>query len=157
MVNRRLLRFEERLGARHVELSHDLLTPIVAKSRSKRLAEAEREARLQREAEFRAKLRRTRLQALGGAAAFIMLLGAIFFYYVGKVRPYYAYYGNFSKKFGVICPFNRLSSSAVRHRAWTLRVTSEGRSGPILTQVYQNSPNKGFKMVKTSLFTNSSS
>ena len=29
LVDRRLLRFEERLGARHVELSHDLLTPIV--------------------------------------------------------------------------------------------------------------------------------
>jgi hypothetical protein len=59
LVNSRLLRFEDRLGTTHVELSHDLLTPIVRKSRDERWAaakaEAEREEERRREAEFAAK------------------------------------------------------------------------------------------------------
>src|SRR5208283_4477644 len=40
LVDRRLLRFEDRLGTRHVELAHDLLTGLVEKSR--KLREQER-------------------------------------------------------------------------------------------------------------------
>ena len=60
LVNSRLLRFEDRLGTTHVELSHDLLTPIVRKSRDARWAaakaEAERDAERRREDSVRSKV-----------------------------------------------------------------------------------------------------
>ena len=57
LVDRRLLRFEDRLGTRHVELAHDLLTGLVEKSRKLR-----EQARLQH------KLRQARMRAAIWAA-----------------------------------------------------------------------------------------
>ncbi len=68
LVNRRLLRIEERLDMRRVELTHDVLCGVVAASRNTRrereareAAEAELEAQRQREAEAHRKLKRARL------------------------------------------------------------------------------------------------
>lgn len=65
LVDKRLLRFEDRLGTKHVELAHDLLTPIVRRSRDGRWAaaraQAEKEARAREEAEARARLEADRL------------------------------------------------------------------------------------------------
>ena len=64
LVNSRLLRLEDRLGTTHVELSHDLLTPIVSKSRDERWAAAKAEA--EREAEVGG--RQSSLNCAGSAA-----------------------------------------------------------------------------------------
>jgi hypothetical protein len=133
LVDRRLLRFEDRLGTTHVELSHDLLTRIAQKSRDQRWAEVEREANRKREAEYRAKLRHTRQRASAVAVLAGLLLGVIGFYYFGWVRPYYSYCRNFTKKWGAIYPVGPLPGSAVAHRSWTLRLTRRGWFGPVQT------------------------
>lgn len=79
LVDRRLLRIEERLDVRRVELTHDVLCPVVRSSRDLRHEreardEAERQlaAQREREAQTRRTLHRTRRLAL--AAAVLMLL-----------------------------------------------------------------------------------
>jgi hypothetical protein len=133
LVDRRLLRFEDRLGTTHVELSHDLLTRIAQKSRDQRWAEAEREANRKREAEYRAKLRHARQRAAAVAVLAGLLLGVIGFYYFGWVKPYHSYCRDFTKKWGAIYPVGPLPRSAVAHRSWTLQLTRRGWFGPVQT------------------------
>jgi len=73
LVDRRLLRFEDRLGVSHVELSHDLLTSVVLRSRDERRAgEA-----LEKEARRRAELRRRVGAVLAIAMVVILALGTL--------------------------------------------------------------------------------
>ncbi|MCP4116203.1 MAG: hypothetical protein GY737_12500 [Desulfobacteraceae bacterium] len=131
LVDRRLLRFEARLGTRHVELSHDLLTGIVQKSREKRLEKAKREAEQKRREEFRAKLHRERIRALRLGAVIIMLICGICFYIFGWIVSHHSYCRSFTKRWGIIHPVGPLPGSAVAHRAWTLRLTSHGWFGKV--------------------------
>lgn len=86
LVNRRLLRIEERLDVRRVELTHDVLCGVVKASREMRLAreakeEAERQLAAQkaREEATRKALVRARQVAAGAATlAVIAVVGAIF-------------------------------------------------------------------------------
>jgi len=89
LVNRRLLRIEDRLDMRRVELTHDVLCGVVLASRNLRREreareQAERELATQREREAATQraLRRTRLVA--GVCAALMLVaiaGALFGWY----------------------------------------------------------------------------
>ncbi len=86
LVNRRLLRIEERLDVRRVELTHDVLCGVVKASRDLRLErlardEAERKLEAQREREraTRAALVRTRKIAIVCAVLSVLALaGAVF-------------------------------------------------------------------------------
>ena len=86
LVDRRLLRIEERLDMRRVELTHDVLCSVVAASRDLRHEreardEAERQlaAQRDREAETRRTLKRTRLvAAVSAALALVAVAGAAF-------------------------------------------------------------------------------
>jgi hypothetical protein len=86
LVDRRLLRIEERLDVRRVELTHDVLCPVVKSSRDLRhereaLEEAERALAAQREraAETRRTLQRTRRFAFVAAGLLLLaLLSAVF-------------------------------------------------------------------------------
>jgi hypothetical protein len=63
LVDRRLIRIEERLDIPHLELTHDLLTRVVQKSRAERQRREQREhERQQREAEERVLAERTERQ-----------------------------------------------------------------------------------------------
>ena len=89
LVNRRLLRIEDRLDMRRVELTHDVLCKVVLASRNLRRereareqAERELAAQREREAATHRALRRTRLVA--GVCAALMLVaiaGALFGWY----------------------------------------------------------------------------
>jgi hypothetical protein len=89
LVNRRLLRIEDRLDMRRVELTHDVLCGVVLASRNLRRereareqAERELAAQREREAATHRALRRTRLVA--GVCAALMLVaigGALFGWY----------------------------------------------------------------------------
>ena len=89
LVNRRLLRIEERLDLRRVELTHDVLCPVVAESRevrhereAKEEAERQLEAQKAREAATRKALVRARQVAFGCAVlAIVALAGGIFGWY----------------------------------------------------------------------------
>ncbi len=56
LVNRRLLRYEDRLGHRRVELAHDVLAPLVRDLRDARIQREEAEAAREREREAEEKL-----------------------------------------------------------------------------------------------------
>jgi hypothetical protein len=74
LVDRRLLRFEDRLGTRHVELSHDLLTGVVKKSRELRAARVAREEEERKRDALRRSFRtRAKVASILGAVAFAIL------------------------------------------------------------------------------------
>ena len=133
----RLLRFEDRLGTTHVELSHDLLTPIVRKSRDARWAvvkaEEEKEAERLREIKYAAKLRRTNQRLKTALAIVVLLVGGIGIYLYGWVLDYHSYCTNYTKRWGALYPVGQLSESAVSHRPWTFEVTQKGYFGKVQT------------------------
>ena len=95
LVNRRLLRIEERLDMRRVELTHDVLCPVVAESRNQRQEreareEAERQvaAQREREAATRKALVRARQIAAGCAVLAVVAIagGAFGLYAMTRAR-----------------------------------------------------------------------
>jgi tetratricopeptide (TPR) repeat protein len=86
LVNRRLLRIEERLDVRRVELTHDVLCGVVKASRELRLEreakeEAERQLAAQKareEATHKALVRARQIAAGAAALAVVAVVGAIF-------------------------------------------------------------------------------
>jgi hypothetical protein len=93
LVNRRLLRIEERLDLRRVELTHDVLCSVVMASRDLRHEreardEAERKLAAQRERELatRKALVRARQIAAGCAVLAVFALGSAVFGYVSMKR-----------------------------------------------------------------------
>jgi hypothetical protein len=93
LVNRRLLRIEERLDLRRVELTHDVLCSVVAASRDLRHEreardEAERKLAAQREREraTRKALIRARQIAIGCAVLAVVALGGAVFGYLNMKR-----------------------------------------------------------------------
>jgi hypothetical protein len=77
LVDRRLLRFEDRLGVSHVELSHDLLTGVVLRSRDQRRSRESLEREARRQAELRRAFRARVRTALAGAVAAALVLGGL--------------------------------------------------------------------------------
>jgi tetratricopeptide (TPR) repeat protein len=93
LVDRRLLRIEERLDVRRVELTHDVLCGVVKASRDVRLEreardEAERKLAAQRERERATKkaLVRARQIAIGCAVLAVVAIGGAIFGYISTKR-----------------------------------------------------------------------
>jgi hypothetical protein len=92
LVNRRLLRIEERLDVRRVELTHDVLTGVVRASRDVRLEreardEAERKLTAQRERELatrKALVRARKIAAVCAVLAILALGSAVFGFFSMK-------------------------------------------------------------------------
>jgi hypothetical protein len=122
LVDRRLLRFEDRLGTRHVELAHDLLTGLVQKSREER-----NRARLRRE------LRRARLRAAILGAVTLLGFAGTAFYWLAYMHPSVSYYARFVHEKVSIDPLRRLLGDEWRHRAESLKVTRKGFLGEVLS------------------------
>jgi tetratricopeptide (TPR) repeat protein len=97
LVDRRLLRIEERLDVRRVELTHDVLCNVVRASRDLRHEreardEAERQlaAQREREAETRRTLRRTRRVAVVSAVLMLVALASSIFGWINYRRAHQA-------------------------------------------------------------------
>jgi tetratricopeptide (TPR) repeat protein len=93
LVDRRLLRIEERLDVRRVELTHDVLCGVVRASREQRLErvaleEAERKliAQKERERATRDALIRARQIAIGCAVLAVVAIGSAVYGYVASQR-----------------------------------------------------------------------
>jgi len=93
LVNRRLLRIEERLDMRRVELTHDVLCSVVLASRNQRHAREAREAaerqlseQRERETATHRALVRARLVAIGCAVLLVLAIIAAIFGFVGMHR-----------------------------------------------------------------------
>ena len=78
LVNRRLLRLEDRFGVRRVELTHDLLTEVIVSSRDRRREEERLAAEQQQADALRRKLWRARLAIGVFAVLFVFMIGAVF-------------------------------------------------------------------------------
>jgi hypothetical protein len=118
LVDRRLLRFEDRLGTRHVELAHDLLTGLVQKSRERR-----EQARLQHQ------LRVARIRAAIWAVLAVSAIAVPVLYWFAYVHPSVSYYASFMRRNGSYELTGRLSGSEITRRAESLRVTRKGFRG----------------------------
>jgi hypothetical protein len=97
LVDRRLLRIEERLDVRRVELTHDVLCSVVRASRDLRHEreardEAERQlaAQREREAETRRTLRRTRRVAVVSGVLMLIALASSIFGWINYRRAHLA-------------------------------------------------------------------
>jgi len=86
LVRRRLLCFEDRLGTRHVELSHDLLIGVVKKSRELRAARVAREEEERKREELHRSFRRKAIAALAIGAVAFAVLGTLTIWAVVKGR-----------------------------------------------------------------------
>jgi hypothetical protein len=136
LVDRRLLRFEDRLGTRHVELSHDLLTGVVKKSRGFRAARVAREEEERKQQELRHALARARRRtAVAAATAMLALAGVAYsvYYWLAYIHPTSAYYRTFSNQLGRIVPYGKINIQTVHHRRISFEVTRKGFSGEILS------------------------
>lgn len=69
LVHHRLLQVEERFGVQRIELTHDVLTEAIAKSRTERRQREALAAAAEREAALRESLRRQRRRTLAGTLA----------------------------------------------------------------------------------------
>jgi phage protein U len=119
LVRRRLLRIEDRLGVRSIELTHDILTPVVRESRdSRRTSEARVEAdRLRRKQRITA--------AVAGALALSLIatvcLGYYFFF-----QEHEDYYREFTKKNGFPLGIGPLSKLEARSRPVSFVLVKKG-------------------------------
>jgi YD repeat-containing protein len=136
LVDRRLLRFEDHLGTRHVELSHDLLTSVVKKSRGFRADRVAREEEERKQQELRRALGRARRRtAVAAATAILALAGVAYsvYYWLAYIHPTSAYYKSFSDQLGKITPYGKINIETLRHRKISYKVTREGFRGEILS------------------------
>lgn len=122
LVDRRLLRFEDRLGTRHVELAHDLLTGLVQKSR-----EARNRSQLRRQ------LRRAHLRAAVLGTVALTGFAATVGYWFAFMHPSVAHYASFMHEEYSIVPLRRLTADQVKRNAQSLKVTRKGFRGEVLS------------------------
>ena len=126
LVNRRLLAYEDRHSTRRVELTHDVLIPVIKVSRDTRrtneaLEEAER-LRLKQAAQRR---KQHLTAALAGALA-IALLATLFGGYYGFFREHKEYYRYFAKRNGFPVGIMQISKSEAGKLPVSFRLTHKG-------------------------------
>jgi hypothetical protein len=115
LVDRRLLRFDDRLGTRYVELSHDLLTQVVQKSRNERRA-----------AKLRQDLIRSRIRTALAASMATVLLGILVFGYFAYFYKFDIYSSGYRKRFGVAEPIDTISRKTGGHRSFSFKFVRRG-------------------------------
>ena len=128
LVNRRLLAYEDRHSTRRVELTHDVLIPVIKLSRDTRrtneaLEEAER-LRLKQAAQRR---KQHLTAALAGALA-IALLATLFGGYYGFFREHKEYYRYFAKRNGFPVGIMQISESQARKLPVSFQLIHKGIS-----------------------------
>jgi len=126
LVNRRLLAYEDRHHTRRVELTHDVLVPVIKASRDSRLTrEALAQAELLR-AEQVAQRRKQRLTLAVACALGLALLGTLWGGYYLFVQEHKAYYTEFSKRNGFPIGVIPISEADARHHAVSFLFVRKG-------------------------------
>ncbi|MFZ1217784.1 MAG: hypothetical protein WAO00_00755 [Chthoniobacterales bacterium] len=126
LVNRRLLAYEDRHHTRRVELTHDVLVPVIKASRDSRLT---REALAQAErlrAEQVAQQRKQRVTLAIACALAVALIATLWGGYYLFVQEHKAYFSEFSKRNGF--PFGEIpiSEDEARHHAVSYMLVHKG-------------------------------
>jgi hypothetical protein len=126
LVNRRLLAYEDRHHTRRVELTHDVLVPVIKASRDSRLT---REALAQAErlrADQVAQRRKQRVTLAVACALAIALIATIWGGYYVFVQEHRAYYRDLVKRNGFPVGVERLSEADARKLSSSLLLISKG-------------------------------
>ena len=126
LVNRRLLAYEDRHNTRRVELTHDVLVPVIKANRDSRhtreaLAQAER-LREEQVAQRR-KQHITFAIACGLAAALLATLWGGYYLFVQEHK---AYFIDFTKRNGFPIGASPISEEEARHRACSILLIHKG-------------------------------
>lgn len=133
LVDRRLLRFEDRLGAVHVELSHDLLTRVVQNSRDQRRVREAHQAELRHHAQLHRQLLRSRIRAAAAGIAALVLTATLIYVWFAYWHHEESYSDDFVKRFGEITPLGRVMSHPLPHRSVSFRYIRDGFRNKIRT------------------------
>jgi hypothetical protein len=126
LVNRRLLAYEDRHHTRRVELTHDVLVPVIKASRDSRLT---REALAQAESLRKQQLAQKRKQRVTMAVACalgVILLATIWGGYYVFVQEHKAYYSDIAKRNGFAVGVTRVPESHARKLASTFLLVHKG-------------------------------
>jgi hypothetical protein len=126
LVNRRLLAYEDRHHTRRVELTHDVLVPVIKASRDSRLT---REALAQAErmrAEQVAQRRKQRVTLAVACALAVALIVTIWGGYYFFVQEHKAYFTDFSKRNGFPVGTTPISEADARHHAVSFLLIHKG-------------------------------
>jgi hypothetical protein len=126
LVNRRLLAYEDRHHTRRVELTHDVLVPVIKASRDSRLT---REALAQAErlrAEHVAQRRKQRVTLAVACALAVALIATIWGGYYFFVQEHKAYFADFSKRNGFPVGTIPISEADARHHAVSFLLIHKG-------------------------------
>jgi hypothetical protein len=126
LVNRRLLAYEDRHHTRRVELTHDVLVPVIKASRDSRLT---REALAQAErmrAEQVAQRRKQRVTLAVACALAVALLATIWGGYYFFVQEHKAYFTDFAKRNGFPVGTIPISEADARHHAVSFLLIHKG-------------------------------
>lgn len=126
LVNRRLLAYEDRHNTRRVELTHDVLVPVIKASRDSRLT---REALAQAErlrAEQVAQQRKQRVTLAVACVLGLALLATLWAGYYLFVQEHKAYFSDFTKRNGFPVGAVPLSEEQARHRSVSYLLVHKG-------------------------------
>lgn len=126
LVNRRLLAYEDRHHTRRVELTHDVLVPVIKASRDSRLT---RQALAQAErlrAEQVAQKRKQRLTLAVACGLAVALIATVWGGYYVFVKEHKAYYSDLIKRNGCPVGIRELSESEARKLAASYLVVYKG-------------------------------
>jgi hypothetical protein len=126
LVNRRLLAYEDRHHTRRIELTHDVLVPVIKASRDSRLT---REALAQAErmrAEQVAQRRKQRVTLAVACALAVALIATIWGGYYFFVQEHKAYFTDFSKRNGFPVGTIPISEADARHHAVSFLLIHKG-------------------------------
>lgn len=126
LVNRRLLAYEDRHHTRRIELTHDVLVPVIKASRDSRLT---RDALAQAErlrAEQVAQKRKQRITFAVACALAVALLATIWGGYYLFVQEHKAYFTEAVKRNGFVVGVIRISEAEARHHPASFLLVHKG-------------------------------
>jgi hypothetical protein len=126
LVNRRLLAYEDRHHTRRVELTHDVLVPVIKASRDSRLT---REALAQAERlrkEQIAQRRKQRVTLAVACALAVALMATVWGGYYLFVQEHKSYFADFTKRHGFAVGSVPISEAEARQRSVSYLLVHKG-------------------------------
>jgi hypothetical protein len=143
LIDRHLLRREDRSDGARIELVHDRLAEVVRKHRDSRreqeskareLAKLQaRQAELEREKEIQRRQSRTLLVACVALALFALLVSGYLVWdrYQHRWR-HETYFSNFTQRYGIFQGVGPLTKEQISRRSSSFRFIHRGASGPLI-------------------------
>jgi hypothetical protein len=126
LVKRRLLRIEDRLGVRSIELTHDILTAVIRESRDVRLTSEARAEADRLRARQAAQRRKQQITTAVACALALALIATVWFCYRWFIQTHKDYYREFAKKDGFPVGIGEISESEAQSMPVSFRLSHKG-------------------------------